>query len=102
MAPRIVIVGGGSYQWAPTLLLDVANTPALHDAELVLMDVDPAPLPKMVDLVERIAKLRGVDLRATATTDRRAALEGADFVVVTISTVGFASMRHDLEVPARH
>lgn len=102
MAPRIVIVGGGSYQWAPTLLLDVANTPALHDAELVLMDVDPAPLPKMVDLVERIAKLRGVDLHATATTDRRAALEGADFVVVTISTGGFASMRHDLEVPARH
>ncbi len=102
MAPRIVIIGGGSYQWAPTLVLDIANMPALQDAELVLMDVDPAPLPKMVELVEHVAKLRGIGLCATSTTDRRAALEGADYVVVTISTGGFASMRHDLEVPARH
>jgi alpha-galactosidase len=56
----------------------------------------------MVELVQRIAKLRGIGLRARSTTDRRAALDGADFVVVTISTGGFTSMRHDLEVPARH
>ena len=36
------------------------------------------------------------------TTDQRDALAGADFVVVTISTGGFASMRHDLEVPERY
>lgn len=102
MAPRIAIIGGGSYQWAPTLLLDIANTSALHEAEVVLMDVDPAPLPKMVELVEHIAKLRGIGLHATSTTDRRAALDGAEYVVVTISTGGFASMRHDLEIPARH
>ena len=27
MAPRITIIGGGSYQWAPKLLVDFANTP---------------------------------------------------------------------------
>ena len=37
MAPRIVIIGGGSYQWAPKLLIDIANTPSLHDAEIVLI-----------------------------------------------------------------
>ncbi|HEY5164663.1 MAG TPA: hypothetical protein VIJ44_01805, partial [Acidimicrobiia bacterium] len=30
------------------------------------------------------------------------ALAGADYVVVTISTGGFDSMRHDLEIPARY
>ena len=30
------------------------------------------------------------------------ALDGADFVVVTISTGGFESMAVDLDVPARH
>jgi alpha-galactosidase/6-phospho-beta-glucosidase family protein len=102
MAPRIVIVGGGSYQWVPKLLVDIANTPSLHDAELVLEDIDPVPLPKMTQLVERIAKLRGIGLTATATTDQREALAGADFVVVTISTGGFTSMRQDLAVPARY
>src|SRR5947209_7770616 len=88
MAPRIVIIGGGSYQWAPKLLIDVANTPSLHDAEIVLADIDSRPLPQMVQLVERIAKLRSIGLRARGTTNQRDALEGADFVVVTISTGG--------------
>jgi alpha-galactosidase len=37
-----------------------------------------------------------------ATTDQRDAMAGADFVVVNISTGGFASMRHDIEIPERY
>ncbi len=102
MAPRITIIGGGSYQWAPKLLVDFANTPVLHDAEIVLEDIDAKPLPRMVEFVEHVAKIRGIGLTATSTTDQREALEGADYVVVNISTGGFDSMRHDLEVPARY
>lgn len=51
MGPRIVFVGGGSHQWTPTLVLDIANTPSLTDAEIVLDDLDGARLPRMaVDL----------------------------------------------------
>ena len=102
MAPRITIIGGGSYQWVPKLLVDLANTPSLHEAELVLEDLDPEPLPAMLQLVDHVAKVRGIGLTATTTTDQREALTGADYVVVTISTGGFASMRHDLEIPERY
>jgi alpha-galactosidase len=102
MAPRITIIGGGSFQWVPKLLVDVANTPLLHEAEIVIEDIDPKPLPRMVELVEHIAKVRGIGLTATGTTDQREALEGADYVVVNISTGGFTSMRQDLEIPARY
>lgn len=102
MAPRITIIGGGSYQWVPKLLIDVANTPVLHDAELVLEDIDPRPLPKMVALVEHLAEVRGLGVTARSTTDQRDALAGADFVIVNLSTGGFESMRLDLEVPARY
>ena len=102
MAPRIAIVGGGSYQWVPKLLVDVANTPSLHGAEIVIEDIDPAPVPRMVELVEHIGKVRKIPLRAVGTTDQREALEGSDFVVVSISTGGFESMRQDLEIPARY
>ena len=102
MGPRITIVGGGSHQWTPKLLVDFVNTPALRDAEIVLHDIDPVPIPRMVELAAHLAARRGIGLSATGTTDRRAALGGADFVVVNISTGGFASMRHDLEIPERH
>ena len=46
MAPRITFIGGGIYQWAPKLLVDLVNTPSLADAEIVLEDIDPAPLPR--------------------------------------------------------
>ena len=101
MGPRITIIGGGSYQWTPKLLVDFVNTPALRDAEIVLHDIDPAPLPKMTELAAHLAAVAGTRITASGTTDRRRALEGADFVVANISTGGFASMRHDLEIPAR-
>ena len=102
MNARITIIGGGSYQWTPKLLVDFVNTPVARDAEVVLHDIDPAPLPRMVELARHLAGQRGVALTARATTDRRDALRDADFVVVNISTGGFASMRHDLEIPERH
>jgi alpha-galactosidase len=100
--PRITIIGGGSYQWVPKLLVDVANTPSLHGAEIVLEDVDPEPLPVMAGFVEHVASVRGIGLTVRTTTDQRDALAGADHVVVSISTGGFDSMRHDLEVPEKH
>jgi alpha-galactosidase/6-phospho-beta-glucosidase family protein len=102
LAPRIVIIGGGSYQWVPKLLVDIANTHSLHQAEIVLCDIDPEPLPRMVELVEHISAVRGIPLTGSSTTEQRAALDGADYVVVSISTGGFESMRHDLEIPARY
>ncbi len=102
VTPRITIVGGGSYQWAPKLLIDLANTPLLHDAEIVIQDIDPVPVPRMVEFVEHIADVRGIGMTATGTTDQREALEGADYVVVSISTGGFDTMRHDLAIPARY
>ncbi len=102
MPPRITIIGGGSYQWVPKLIVDLANSPVLADAEVVIEDIDPAPIPRMVELVEHIASVRGIGLTARGTTDQREALEGADYVVASLSTGGFESMRHDLEIPARY
>ena len=102
MAPRIVIIGGGSNQWAPSLLNDIANTRSLHEAEIVLEDVNPAPLPRMAEYAEHLARVRNLRWKVSHTTDQRASLAGADFVVVAISTGGFDSMRHDVEIPARH
>jgi alpha-galactosidase len=103
MTPRITLVGGGSTHWTPRLLTDFANTPSLHDADVTLVDIDPDSLPPMLDVAAHIAKCRpGIGLTATATTDLDEGLDGSDVVVTAFSVGGFASMRHDLEIPARY
>jgi alpha-galactosidase len=99
---RIVIVGGGSRQWGPKLTGDILTTPSLTDANIVLHDTDEASLGPMGAYCERINNEVGTNATIEATTDRRAALAGADFVAVTISTGGFTSMAHDLDIPAAH
>ncbi|HEY2429697.1 MAG TPA: hypothetical protein VGI06_12255, partial [Acidimicrobiales bacterium] len=99
---QVTIIGGGSYQWSPKLMTDLLGTPSLAGAHLTLMDIDPEPLPKMEALFGVANETLGAKATVSTTTDRRRALDGADFVVVTISTGGFASMAVDLDVPARY
>jgi alpha-galactosidase len=99
---QVTIIGGGSYQWSPELLADLLGTPSLKGVHLVLEDIDPDPLPKMEALAHKLDEALGSGASVTTSTDQRQALEGADFVIVTISTGGFKSMAVDLEVPARY
>jgi alpha-galactosidase len=99
---QITIIGGGSYQWSPELLADLLGTASLHGCHIVLEDVDPRPLEKMVPLAQKVNDALGAGVTIASTTDQKAALEGADFVIVTISTGGFESMAADLEIPARY
>jgi alpha-galactosidase/6-phospho-beta-glucosidase family protein len=102
VSARITLVGGGSTHWTPTLLVDFANTPALADAQVTLHDINGDSLPQMLELAAHIARSRGIALTVRATTDLPAALEGAEFVLTTLSVGGFESMRHDIEIPYRY
>src|SRR5258706_1303498 len=101
MGANITVVGGGSYHWAPRLLADFANTPSLHDAHVVLHDLDAERMKLMQDLGGEIAARRGIAMTVEAESDRRRALEGADFVITALSVGGFDSMQHDIEIPQR-
>jgi alpha-galactosidase len=102
VSTQVTIVGGGSYQWAPELMADLFGTPSLAGMHLVLEDIDPAPLPKMEALAHKVSDAMDVKATVATTTDLGTALDGADFVIVCISTGGFRSMAVDLDVPAAH
>jgi alpha-galactosidase len=102
VSTQVTIIGGGSFQWGPELMADLFATPALAGMHLVLQDINPEPLPKMEALAHKVNEALGAKATITATTDQRAALAGADFVIVCISTGAFRSMAVDLEVPAKY
>ena len=69
MAPRIVIIGGASLQWVPKLFLDIVNTPSLVESEIVLQDIDPAPLPDVSDFIRHVSGLAGVGITVATAPD---------------------------------
>lgn len=98
---NITIVGGGSYNWSPKLMADLALKSQLH-GRLTLMDIDPDALSQMEQLGRRMmAELDG-RFEVIATTDLPRALDGADYVVLTINAGGYAATRLDLEIPEKY
>ena len=99
---RVVFIGAGSVVFTRNLTRDILTFPELQDAEIVLMDIDADRLSRALKLVSRMAETAGSAVRVTATTDRRVALKGADYVVVTIQVGGKAQWEADITVPERY
>jgi alpha-galactosidase len=102
MAPKIVIIGGGSYNWAPTIISDILFTPELDGSAIVLEDIAPEPLSVIHSLGQKMIAEKRSGCTLNITTTEQEALQGADFVIVTISTGGFEAMQKDLEIPAKY
>jgi alpha-galactosidase/6-phospho-beta-glucosidase family protein len=100
--PRIAFVGGGSYQWGPKIILDVALNENLRGGTLVLHDINDEALDDMYDWGAKALSQAKADLKLQKTLHLEDALEGADFVVLSISTGGLDATALDLEIPAKH
>ncbi len=98
---RVVFIGAGSVVFTRNLTRDILTFPALQDSEIVLMDIDADRLSRAEKLVNRMAETAGSSVRVVATTDRRQALKGADYVVVTIQVGGNDEWEADLRIPER-
>ena len=102
MSVKIAVVGGGSSMFVPGLVRRLLEIPCFEGAELRLMDVDARRVGVMEKLANELVEAEGRNLSVSATTDRSAALRGADFVIVAISVGGMAAWASDIEIPAKH
>jgi len=101
-AVKIVLIGGGSVSWGPMMVTDLALAAGLEGSTITLMDVDSEALERVWRLSEMIVEKVHRDVTLEATTNRREALQDADYVVVTISAGGFETMSHDLAIPWKY
>jgi alpha-galactosidase len=99
---KIALIGAGSLVFGKTLMADMLATPALAGSEYRLMALTRTRLDKMHAFVNRMIKDNGVEAAAVATTDRREALRGADYVIVMIQAGGVEEFRQDYEIPFRY
>ena len=99
---KIVMVGGGSFNWCPRLISDLIQTPELEKSEVVLLDPNIKAAKEVKAAVEKIAATCKRKYKYSVTSDENSAFKGADFVIITISTGGLEMMRHDLVIPEKY
>lgn len=102
--PKVTFIGAGSVVFAQNLTGDLLGFDALRDStELVLMDIDEERLRTSEIVAHRVAEALGSGARIEATTDRRRAVDGADYVVTMMQVGGYRPATvTDFEVPKRY
>lgn len=100
--PKITFIGAGSWGFTRKLVRDLLTFPTLENSTITLMDIDPERLDFAQQAVNKIVALGNYPAKVKATTDHAAALQEADYVVVTILAGGLDVWRHDIEIPKRY
>ena len=82
--PKITLLGAGSTVFAKTLLGDILSHTELADAHIALHDIDEARLQTSTAVAHKVAAALAAHPVIAPSTDRRAALDGADYVICMI------------------
>ena len=88
-SPTIAFIGAGSTIFMKNIVGDILHRPALADAHIRLMDIDETRLDQSRLVADKLVTTLGAGASVEATTDRRRAVDGADFVVVAFQIGGF-------------
>jgi 6-phospho-beta-glucosidase len=98
---KVAVIGGGS-TYTPELVEGFGlRQDVLPVEELVLHDIDQKRLDVVGGLAERILHKLEFPGKLTTTTDREAAIEGADFVLVQLRVGGLAARLTDETIPPK-
>jgi len=99
---RIVFIGAGSTVFARNLMGDILSFPELSSSTIVLHDINEERLRTSEIVGHKIIETLKVSATIEATTDRRAALVGADYVITMFQVGGYKpSTVIDFEIPKK-
>ena len=102
MTPSVVLIGAGSVEFTRELLGDILSFPELSSVRVVLHDIDVERLETAEAIARATARAAGADPEIVATTDRRRALDGADYVINVIQVGMHEATVRDFEIPATY
>ncbi|WP_196258976.1 alpha-glucosidase/alpha-galactosidase [Pelagibacterium limicola] len=102
MSFKIAIIGAGSVGFTRTLVSDVLKVPDFADIEIALTDINAHNLDMIRQIIERIVSVNNLPAKVTATTDRRAALAGARYILSCVRVGGLEAFETDINIPLKY
>ena len=80
--PKITFIGAGSAVFMKNIVGDILQRPALRDATIRLMDINPTRLEESEIIAKKLIATLGVSAQVETFSNQRQALDGTNFVVV--------------------
>src|SRR5687768_11674363 len=100
---KITFIGAGSTVFAKALLGDILGFPELANSTITLFDIDAERLSTSERVAQKVAEAVGARPKIETTTDRREALDGADYAINMIQVGGYKpGTVTDFEIPKRY
>jgi alpha-galactosidase len=99
----ITLLGAGSTVFAKNLLGDILSFPELANSEIRLFDIDSERLKTSEVVANKVAQALGAKPKIITTTDRKKALENADYSIAMFQVGGYKpSTLIDFDIPKKY
>ena len=102
MSIKIAVIGAGSIGFTRKLLQDILTVPELEDTVFGFADISEQNLDMITQLAERDIKANRKPAKVIATTERREAIEGADYVLNVSRIGGLSAFQLDVDIPLKY
>jgi alpha-galactosidase len=102
MAIKIAMIGAGSIGFTRRLMRDVLAVPELQETAFAFTDLSQPNLERVAQLCRRDIEANGWGATIETTTDRRRAIEGADYVICMIRQGGLEAFATDIDIPLKY
>ena len=102
MPLKIAMIGAGSVGFTRRLMQDILTVPELGDTHFALTDISQHNMDMVTKLCRRDIDANGLSATVSATTERRAAVADADYVLCMIRQGGLEAFQSDIDIPLKY
>ncbi len=102
MALKVAFIGAGSVGFCRRLSLDLLTVPEFADTHFALHDISKANLGRVAKLLRKDIRANKLPARVSTHVQRRAALDGADYVINCTRIGGLQAFETDIEIPLKY
>jgi len=99
---KVAFIGAGSVGFTRGLFRDILTVPELQDTVFGMTDISKRNLDMVVRLCRKDIAANKLPAKIVATTDRREALDGADYVINCTRIGGLPAFQLDIDIPLKY
>jgi alpha-galactosidase len=99
---KVAVIGAGSVGFTKTLISDLFKVPEFAEVEFALTDINEHNLDMIRQIIEKVVEVNNLPAKITATTDRRAAISGARYIMSCVRVGGLEAFATDISIPLKY